>query len=80
MLLHMTCGPAAKTAYFSRIISKSQNSVTTTLYRKARQMKSELVELQVPGSHEHSVSGATQVPARQATRGYTFTMAGGAGR
>ena len=43
-------------------------------------MKSELVELHLSGAHSASASEAIEALARLATRGYTFTMAGGAGR
>jgi hypothetical protein len=57
-----------------------QTCVTTTLNRKARQMKSELVELRFPGGHSASVSRPANAPARLAARGYTFTTVRGAGR
>lgn len=43
-------------------------------------MKSELVELYLSGGRSAAASEATGAPAHLATRGYTFTMAGGAGR
>jgi hypothetical protein len=43
-------------------------------------MKSDLVELHLPGGHSVSESRATEAQARLATQGYTFTMAGGTGR
>ena len=80
MLLRTTCGQDADTAYFSRTISKFQMSVTTTLNREARQMKSELVELHVPGGDVASGNAGADAPAWLKTRGYTPTIAGGAGR
>lgn len=43
-------------------------------------MKFELVELYLSGSGSAAASEATGARARLATRGYAFTMAGGAGR
>jgi len=80
MPLHSACGRDANTAYFSQSISKSQTSVTTTLDRKARQMKFELDELHFPGGHSASASRPTEAPAPLAARGYTFTTVGGARR
>jgi len=80
MLLRITRSRDANTAYFSRIISKSQTSVSTTLDRKARQMKSELVELHLPGAHSASVSKPIKAPGQLAVRGYTFTTVRGARR
>lgn len=43
-------------------------------------MKFELVELYLSGGRSAAASDATEAPARLATRGYTFTMTGGAAR
>jgi hypothetical protein len=43
-------------------------------------MKSELVELHIPGRCGATVSSLAEAPARLAVRAYTFTMVGGAGR
>jgi hypothetical protein len=43
-------------------------------------MKSEMVELHLPGGHSTSVGRPAEPVARLAARGYTFTMAGGVGR
>ncbi len=80
MLLRSTCACYANTAYFSTSISKSQTSVTTTRNRKARQMKFELVESDLPGRSSVPAGRPTQAPARLAARGYTFTTVGSAGR
>ena len=43
-------------------------------------MNLELVELHLPGGDGHTVSRATQAPARLEARGYTSTTEGGAER
>jgi hypothetical protein len=43
-------------------------------------MKSELVELHIPGRHGATVSRPAEAPARLAARVYTFTTIGGAER
>jgi hypothetical protein len=60
--------------------AKLKASFTTTDSREAKQMNSESVELHLPGGHGPLAGRATQAPAQLATRGYTYTREGGAGR